>query len=484
SSSMILEGFAVVFVASIAIVIYTLTVHFTKDRRLPPGPVPLPLVGNMFNMGPQPHLSLTSLAKKYGDIFRLTVGIRRIVVVNSIEAAREALVHRSNDFAGRPLLYTASLITRKGKSISFGDFDSTWKKQRKIAHSALRMFGNGIERLEGKVCLEVHELIKRLVVNGEAPFNPAHDIQLATVNIICSFVFGSRYDMNDPEFHRVVMYTDQFAQAFRAGLSIVKKAIQERDVILERKYREHCETYQDHVTRDLTDALIQATKETQEEQKSTSPDPLTEDNVIMTMSDIFSAGIETMSTCLLWTIIYMVRNPEVQHLVHEELDKVIGQDRVPAMNDRQSLPYMEATVAEVLRFSSPVPLLFPHSTTVDTNLNGYFIPKDTVVLFNTWAIHHDTEKWSHPEKFDPTRFLDSEGNLISPATLSYLPFSAGRRVCLAETLAKIQLFLFISQLLHKFEFKIPENSPAPEIEGIFGASLVPKPFKIIANSRF
>lgn len=252
---------------------------------------------------------------------------------------------------------------------------------------------------------------------------------------------------------------------------------------MERKYQEHCETYQDHVTRDLTDALIKATKTAHEEQNPSAPLPLTEDNVIVTMSDISSAGIETMSTCVLWAIIYMVRNPEVQKKVQEELDHVIGRERMPELKDRENLPYTEATLAEVLRYSSPVPLLFPHSTTVDTHLNGYSIPKGTLVLFNAWAIHNDPEKWSHPEQFDPTRFLDSEGKLIPPATLSYLPFSAGRRVCLAETLAKIQLFLFFTHLLHKFELKVANNAQMPDTEGIFAASLVPKPFKIIAKIR-
>lgn len=220
-----------------------------------------------------------------------------------------------------------------------------------------------------------------------------------------------------------------------------------------------------------------------EENGSASCLPLTEDNVIGTMSDIFSAGIETMSTGILWSIIYMVRNPQVQMRVQEELDSVVGRKRMPELKDRDNLPYIEATLAEILRFSSPVPLLFPHSTTVDTHLKGFFIPKGTLVLFNAWAIHNDTTKWSHPELFDPGRFLDKERKLIPPATMSYLPFSAGRRVCLAETLSKIQLFCFVSQLLHKFTFKVDENGALPDKEGTFAASLLPKPFKIIAEPR-
>jgi cytochrome P450 len=156
---------------------------------------------------------------------------------------------------------------------------------------------------------------------------------------------------------------------------------------------------------------------------------------------------------------------------------------MPDLKDRTQLPFVEATIAEILRISSLVPLLFPHSTTVDTKLKGYFIPKDTVVLFNVWAMHHNVEKWTEPDTFDPSRFLDSEGKLICPGTLSYLPFSAGRRVCLAEALAKIQLFLFISRLLHKFHFMVPEDSALPDLEGVFGASLTPKPFKVLTKKR-
>lgn len=274
-----------------------------------------------------------------------------------------------------------------------------------------------------------------------------------------------------------------FFYRFDVGIASIKKAVQERDVILEQKYHEHCQTYQEDVTRDLTDALIKATKTAHEDQNATAPLPLTKDNVIVTMSDIFSAGIETMSTCVLWAIIYMVRNPDVQKKVQEELDYIVGRERMPELQDRDNLPYTEATLAEVLRYSSPVPLLFPHSTTVDTYLKGYFIPKGTVVLFNAWAIHNDADKWSNPEQFDPTRFLDKEGKFIPPATLSYLPFSAGRRVCLAETLAKIELYLFVTHLLHRFQFTVPDHASLPDMEGVFAASLVPKPFNVVAKIR-
>ena len=496
---MALELLALAVVVIAAVLLYSAVSHQRENPKLPPGPVPLPIIGNMLQMGTKPHLGLTKLAKKFGKVFRLTVGIHRIVVVNTIDVAREALVKKSNDFAGRPRLYTADLISRGGKDIAFSDFSPTWKLQRKIAHSALKMFGQGIKPIEEKVCQEINELMTRFEnVEGRA-HDPQNDIVLAVINIICAFVFGSRYDLDDPEFYTILRYNQQFVQGFRAGnlvdyfpflrhfpskgLQLIKQAVKDRDTILQKKFDEHKNTYQDCVTRDLTDALIKAMRESQAENPEKAL-PITEDHVVLTMNDIFSAGLETTSTCVLWALAYLAINQKVQERLHQELDDVIGRERLPELADKPNLPYLEATIHEVLRYSSLVPLLFPHSTTTDTNLNGFEIPRDTIVLFNVWAMHHDENEWQNPDVFDPSHFLGEDGKLICPGSLSYLPFGAGRRVCLAESLGKIQLFLFISHLLHKFRFSVPHDAKEPDLEGIFGASLCPKPYHLCIERRY
>lgn len=495
---MALELLALAFVMIAVVLLYSAYSNATENAKLPPGPMPLPLIGNMLQMGTKPHYGLTKLAKKFGKVFRLSVGVRRIVVINSIDLAREALVKKSHDFAGRPRLYTADLISRGGKDIAFSDFSPTWKLQRKIAHSALKMFGQGIKPIEEKVCQEIDELISCFEsVEGRA-HDPHKDVVLAVINVICAFVFGSRYNLEDPEFNTILRYMEQVVQGFRAGnlvdffpwmrhfptkgLKLLREAVKDRDIILQKKFEEHKNTYQDCVTRDLTDALIKALRDSQSE----NPDDvlsITEDHVVLTIFDIFGAGMETTSTCVLWALAYLVRNPKVQQRIHQELDDVIGRDRLPELADKPNLPYLEATILEVLRYSSMVPLLFPHSTTADTTLNGYDIPKDTMVLFNVWAMHHDENEWKRPYEFDPSRFLDAEGKVICPGTKSYLPFGAGRRVCLAESLGKIQLFLFVSRLLHKFHFSVPHGAKEPDLEGIFGSSMSPKPYQLCIERR-
>ena len=197
---MVLELLAVAVVVISAVLLFSVFSHVTENPKLPPGPMPLPLIGNMHQMGTQPYHGLTKPAKKFGKVFRLSVGIHRIVVVNDIEVAREALVKKSTEFAGRPRFYTADLISRGWKGIAFSDFCPTWKLQRKIAHAALKMFGQGIRPIEEKVCQEIDELIERFEkVEGRAHV-PRDDVVLAVTNIICALVFGSRYDLENPSF--------------------------------------------------------------------------------------------------------------------------------------------------------------------------------------------------------------------------------------------------------------------------------------------
>ena len=119
--------------------------------------------------------------------------------------------------------------------------------------------------------------------------------------------------------------------------------------------------------------------------------------------------------------------------------KSIGPDRLPELDDKKNLPHLEATITETLSLSSLVPLSIPHKTTLDTTLQGYSIPKGTTVLMNVWSLHHDPEIWDEPEVFRPERFLDEEGNFVPPKADRFLPFSAGRRVCMGEPLARIEL---------------------------------------------
>ena len=497
ASTMLLE--AVLFVCAMLLLSGVAQKLVAKVRNYPPGPTPLPIIGNFHNLGWQPHLSLTEMAQKYGKVFQIFLGHQRTVVISDIVIAREALLQKLNQFAGRPFVYSGSIFSNGGKGIGFGDFTPEWKLQRKIAHGAIKLYSAKLAQLEGTISASIDEVSKLFVETKGRPHDPRNILSLGVINVICNIVFGKKYDLDDPEFQKVVHFNETFAKCLgpenvvdafpilrflpfeEQNIKKLRMAVQERDAILRRVYAEHLKSFDADNIRDLTDALISSKAEAGKEDSTV--ESLKTEHVLMAMSDVFVAGAETTVTSMRWLLIYMMYYPEVQAAIQKELDQVIGKDRMPGLKDRQKLPYLQAAVAEVFRITSIAPLAVPHKATVDTTLQGFHIPKGTTVVLNLWAIHHDPDKWSEPMKFNPDRFLDENGNYMVSSSMSFLPFSAGRRVCLGESLARAELFLFTARLFHQFRFEKVPNQPLPSTEGNIGIVLQPRPFQICVKKR-
>ena len=148
---------------------------------------------------------------------------------------------------------------------------------------------------------------------------------------------------------------------------------------------------------------------------------------IHVIGDLFGASTDTTSITLQWIIIYMLHYPEVQKRVQEEIDEHLGQERFPSMRDRLKLPYTDATVAEVLRKVTTVPLGVPHQTLEDVEFHGYFIPKNTWIMSNLYAVHHDPELWTEPDRFQPDRFLKENEHPTKNKRDFLIPFSVGKQ---------------------------------------------------------
>eukprot|EP00112_Aurelia_sp_Birch-Aquarium-sp1_P013905 Seg298.8 transcript_id=Seg298.8/GoldUCD/mRNA.D3Y31 product="Steroid 17-alpha-hydroxylase/17 20 lyase" protein_id=Seg298.8/GoldUCD/D3Y31 len=322
---------------------------------------------------------------------------------------------------------------------------------------------------------------------------------LVTANIICTLVFGSTYDIHDEEFTSIVYYNEILMEGLAGAngvdflrwlryfpnknINLIRESVSIRDPILEKFLTKHRETFQKGNIRDLTDALIDAANEEIAENK-TSQRYLQEDNLLMIMHDMFTAATETTSTTINWCIAFSVLWPEKQEKIHQELDRVIGRERIPRMADRGSLPYLEATINESARLAAITPLIPPHRTTCNTTLAGFKIPKHTHVIFNTYAIHHDERHWSDPEDFQPERWLDEDGSYTPGKHTSFLPFSAGKRVCFGEALAKMELFLILSRVFQSFEFLPADREDLPKTDGFVFLTHQRKPYKVIAKKRF
>ncbi|XP_001632363.3 cytochrome P450 2U1 [Nematostella vectensis] len=481
-------------------IVYHLFFEF-REGNLPPGPRPLPLIGNLNLLSNQMHLDFAALEKTYGKIFRVYLAHKPIIVLSG-DAIKEALVRQPRNFAGRPLLpITEEVVDKKrGKSLFAMDYGERWRIFRKLGHSTIKVYGE--DRLQEVINEEVSELCKRLEESDEKPIDITKQFGTAVTNVICTKIFGNRYDINDPEFQRLYYINDKSTRLnigegwlkeafpflkpflpYSQQVKEIKELDQERFVIMKAKYDEHVQTFDPNHIRDYTDALLKAKQEAEEEDKS-SKEHFGEGPIIMAgLVTLFLAGSETTTTTLSWAIAYLLHNPGVQARLHKEIDQVIGKDVSPKLSQRTNIPVLEAFTAETQRLSNLVPLSLPHKTTSDCTLLGYEIAKGTTVFTNLWSLHHDPSIWKEPDTFNLDRFLDAKGKFQAPVGGTFLPFGAGPRVCLGEVLARSELFLFLATLLQHFEFVNPLGCPLPSLEGDMGVVLHPKPFTVCVRKR-
>ncbi|TKS85182.1 Steroid 17-alpha-hydroxylase/17,20 lyase [Collichthys lucidus] len=529
----------VVLVVGLVVLALKLKLRMSEHGHQEPPRLPaLPLIGSLLSLrSPHPpHVLFKELQEKYGETYALMMGSHNVIIVNQHKHAKEVLLKKGKIFAGRPrtvgiplhfhlpllstsgnlcvfhfsiavlcvIKVTTDVLTRDGKDIAFGNYSATWRFHRKIVHGALCMFGEGSASIEKIICAESQSLCSVLSEAAAAglALDLSPELTRAVTNVICSLCFNSSYCRGDPEFEAMLCYSqgivdtvakDSLVDIFpwlqifpNADLRLLKECVSVRDKLLQKQYDEHKADYSDHVQRDLLDALLRAKRSAENNNTaeiSAESVGLSDDHLLMTVGDIFGAGVETTTTVLKWAVTYLIHHPQVQSRIQEELDSKVGVDRSPQLSDRGSLPYLEATIREVLRIRPVAPLLIPHVALGDTSIGDFTVRKGSRVIINLWSLHHDEKEWKNPELFDPGRFLDSEGTgLIIPSS-SYLPFGAGVRVCLGEALAKMELFLFLSWILQRFTLSVPPGHSLPSLEGKFGVVLQPAKYKVNAVPR-
>eukprot|EP00075_Anas_platyrhynchos_P003457 XP_005029435.2 cytochrome P450 1B1 [Anas platyrhynchos] len=464
--------------------------------KSPPGPFAWPLVGNVLQLGRLPHLAFARLARRYGAIFQLRLGSRRVVVLNGEAAIRRALVGLGSHFAGRPNFPSFGLVSG-GRSVAFGACSPQWRARRRLAHAALRARSTAAE-VERHVAAEAGDLVRLFLRRSHdgAYFQPCPLLVVANANVLCALCFGRRYGHADEEFAALLGRNDRFGQTVGAGSLVdvlpwllwfpnpvrrvyrdFQALTQELHDFVQAKVAQHRQTFDPRAMRDVSDVMIATV-----ERGSVSPHGLGPEDVESAMTDIFGAGQDTTSTALSWVLLLLLKHPQLQQDLQAELDRVVGRGRLPTAEDRPHLPLLEAFIYETLRYSSFVPITIPHATTADVELEGYHIPKDTVVFVNQWSVNHDSSKWPEPQRFDPTRFLDEQQCLDRDRASSVMIFSTGQRRCIGDQLSKLQLFLFTAILLHQCSF---HANPAEKLtmDCIHGLALRPLPFTVTARPR-
>ncbi|XP_074182580.1 cytochrome P450 2D14 isoform X1 [Rhinolophus sinicus] len=467
--------------------------------RYPPGPISLPLLGNLLQMDFQNMLfSVNQMRRRFGDVFSLQLALMPVVFINGPAAVQEALVNQSEDTSDRPPLpvYEHLGFGQRFRGVILARYGKAWREQRRFSVSTLRNLGLGKKSLEQWVTEEATYLCAAFADQAGNPFNPDALLNKAVSNVITSLIYGFRFEYKDPRFLKLL---DLIQDALKEESGFLHQMLNAVPVVLhipgvaakvfpgqkgfmalvDELLAEHKTTWDPtQPPRDLADAYLDEV----EKAKGNPESSFSDENLRLVVADLFAAGMVTTSSTLAWALLLMILHPDVQRRVQEEIDEVIGQERRPEMADQARMHFTMAVVHEVQRFADIIPLGLPHMTSRDIEVQGFRIPKGTTLIFNLSSVLKDETVWKKPFHFRPEHFLDAQGHFVKHS--AFVPFSAGRRSCLGEPLARMELFLFFTCLLQRFSLSVPAGQPRPsDHHNVFVFLVTPSPYQLCAVPR-
>ncbi|XP_073974032.1 probable cytochrome P450 303a1 [Rhodnius prolixus] len=492
---------AALFLFVLVLLIYLDT---RKPKNFPPGPSWYPVVGSAIliarlrqSMGGFLYKATMSLRKEYGPVVGVRVGKDRQVICQDYPSIKEMLTNE--DLDGRPqgpFYETRTWGARRGLLLTDEEF---WMEQRRFVLRHLREFGWGKRTMSELVENEAENLVQvfaqQVKANkGAAMIEMSDAFGVNVLNTLWMMMASIRYSREDKELKKLQnLMTELFANIDMVGtlfsqFPFLRHIAPERSgykqfiSIHERLWRflkdeldHHKETFQPGDPRDLMDVYLEMLNSP--ERKSS----FSESQLLAICLDMFMAGSETTTKSLGFGFLYMLLYPEVQVKAREELDRVVGRNRMPNLNDRPNMPYIEGIVYESVRHFMGRTYSIPHRALKDTKLCGYDIPKDTMVIANFNGPLMEKELWGDPEVFRPDRFIDEDGKIYVPDY--YLPFGTGKHRCLGQALARTNIFLFMAVLLQNFDFKIPPGQGPPDTKGVDGVTPSPGAFYALVTPR-
>ncbi|KAK9961643.1 hypothetical protein ABG768_007057 [Culter alburnus] len=464
-----------------------------KERKEPPGPKPLPLLGNLLTLDlKRPFDTFVELSKTYGNIFQVFLGPRKTVVLVGYKTVKEALVNHAEEFGDRDIRPGFRMINKEyGILFSNGE---NWREMRRFALSNLRDFGMGKRGSEEKIIEEIQYLKGEFDKFEGKPFDTTQPVNYAVSNIISSIVYGSRFEYTDSRFTEMVDRANENVRVSGSPSMMlynifpwVGPFLNSRRILVRNIFKNKAEfmklinglleTLNPQDRRGFVDSFL--IRKQSDEQSGKKDSYFHQENLLMTVGNLFVAGTDTTGTTLRWGLMLMAKYPHIQDRVYEEIVRVIG-GRQPVVEDRKNLPYTDAVIHETQRLANIVPMNLPHKTSCDVHFNGYFIKKGTTVIPLLTSVLKDPSEWEKPNSFYPEHFLDEKGQFVRRD--AFMAFSAGRRVCLGESLARMELFLFFTSLLQSYRFTTPPGVSGDDLDlkGIVGITLNPSPHKLCA----
>ncbi|CAJ1925812.1 unnamed protein product [Sphenostylis stenocarpa] len=443
--------------------------------KLPPGPYPLPIIGNLLELSNKPHQSLAKLAKMHGPLMSLKMGQITTIVVSSAEMAKEVLLTHDHLLSNRTIPQSVSVLNHENYSLAFIPVSPLWRDLRKICNAQL-FARNTLEASQDVRRNKVQQLLSEIhqsCQNGEA-VDIGTAIFKTTINLLSNTIFSVDLVQSAGtagEFKELVsnitelVGTPNLADYFPVLKMVDPQGIKKRQAknvakVLDIFYRlvdqrlKQREGPHADVHNDMLDVLLNISQENK----------MMDTTMIQHLShDLFVAGTDTTTSTLEWAMSELVRNPETMSKAIEELELMIGRGNPVKESDIARLPYLQAIIRETFRLHPPVPFLLPRKAETDVNICGFTIPKDAQVLVNVWTIGRDSSIWDNPSSFYPERFLEADID-VKGRNFELTPFGGGRRICPGMLLATRMLLLMLGSLINSFEWKLEDGMKLEDMD--------------------
>ncbi|KAI8542240.1 hypothetical protein RHMOL_Rhmol08G0123100 [Rhododendron molle] len=441
--------------------------------KLPPGPVPLPVIGSFLKLGDKPHKSLAELAKIYGPIMSLKLGQKITVVISSPALAKEILQKKDLAFSTRSIPNAAHAHGHHIYSTIWLPVSDQWRSLRKVLNSII-LSGKRLDASKNVRQLKVQELIEyagKCCQEGVA-VDIGSAVFKTSLNLVSNTIFS--IDMADPTQDSVKQFRHliwqimvevgkpNLADYFSILAKIDPQGIRRR---LTNHFGETFELFgrliderlelrrlrKSRAENDVIDILLNISEETGEINRT---------HIEHLCLDIFAGATDTTSSSVEWAMAELLRTPETLKKAKAELEQNIGKGKPIEESDIPQLPYLQAIMKESMRLHPPAPLLIPRTVETDVEVYGYTVPQGAQVLVNAWAISHDPSVWENPTTFMPERFLELDVD-VRGRDLELIPLGAGRRICPGLSLAIRIVPVMLGSLINSFDWKL-EGGMKPE----------------------
>ncbi|OAE20191.1 hypothetical protein AXG93_3802s1040 [Marchantia polymorpha subsp. ruderalis] len=447
----------------------------SKKPRLPPGPPAWPVVGSLHLLGQLPHRDMKDLADKYGPLMSLRLGSVQAVVVSSPEIARQFLKDQDQAFASRPLFSGPEIFNHKAQNLAWAPYGPTWRLLRKICTVEL-FTAKRLKQFQNIRQEELLSTIQNILESGRGGklVNMDEHMGSLTGNNITRMLFHRRYFGSKgipitalgeaKEFQHIIRELFRIGGAFIVSDYIpwlkrldlggwraqLKKIQVKYDAFVGNLIDEHRRNAKPLAeSENFVDVLLSIQNSGVDGRPT-----ITDVQIGQLIADMILGGTDTSSVAMVWTLTALMKYPEVRRKLREEVDSVVGTERLVDESDLPQLKYLQAVVRESFRCHPVGAFLLPHESLCDTVVAGYDIPRNTRIFVNLFAIYNDPQVWQNPQAFRPERFLNSFVD-VKGAHFELIPFGSGRRMCPGINLALLFIELTVAQLIHTCDFSLP-----------------------------